>query len=77
MFDMEIWTLVKSKPTSKMLVGRYLLVVLLVFSGCFIIVSPLFFLLTTIILAVVLRFVVVNQRIEYEYSFYEIGRAHV
>lgn len=71
MFDMEIWTLVKSKPTSKMLVGRYLLVVLLVFSGCFIIVSPLFFLLTTIILAVVLRFVVVNQRIEYEYSFYD------
>lgn len=71
MFDMEIWTLVKSKPTPKMLLGRYLLVVLLVFSGCFIIVSPLFFLLTTVILAIILRLVVVGQRIEYEYSFYD------
>ncbi|MGN0482540.1 MAG: DUF6106 family protein [Lachnospiraceae bacterium] len=67
---MEVWTLVRSKPTMTMLLVRYLMIVLVVFSGCFILVSPVIFFPLTLLLGFLLYLLMGSQKIEYEYSYY-------
>lgn len=71
MGDLEVMTLVDSKPTAGMIVARYVLIALtaLCVGGMFLI--PVIFMMPAVILGIITYFVITGQRIEYEYTYYD------